>query len=54
MLQTDVQEGFYKETGFVYCAFLLLSRRQWSWSETMVDGGYRKETVFAEILETVG
>lgn len=54
MLQTDIQEGFYRETGFVCCAFLLLCRRQWSWGETMEDGGHRKETVIAEILGTVG
>lgn len=54
ILQTDVQEGFYRETGFVCCAFLLLCRRPRSWGETMADGGHRKETVIAEILGTVG
>lgn len=49
MLQIDIQEGFYRETGFVCCAFLLLCRMQWGWGETMEDGGHRKETVIAEI-----
>lgn len=54
MLQTDVQEGFYRKTGFVCCAFLLLCRRQRSWGETMVDGVHRKKIVITEILGIVG